>query len=438
MQFLETLFYFIVTLGILVFVHELGHFLAAKLTGMRVDRFSIGFPPRAFGKQIGDTDYCVSWVPIGGYVKIAGMIDESFDTDFAGTPPQPWEFRAKPIWQRVVVLSAGVLMNLVLAVLIYWGVNYVQGKTVYETTEIGYVAVGSAAEEAGIQSGDRVLRINESVTTNWEEVVGNLYFESLGDDVTMLVLRSGREHEILIPRNDIPEAGPGAFGILPKDTELFIRSVDSGAPADKLGLMPQDVLLALDGTPVRFDSSLINIVKSHAEKPMAVEWRRGDSVMSGTTTPTEDGRIGISFGARYTGPIKRVEYSFLQALPAGLNEIATVSGLFLKHIGQIITGKAAFSKSVGGPIRIAQMASQSAELGLITYFRFMALLSISLAIINIMPVPALDGGHILLLSIEGVFRREIPVRVKIGIQKAGFLLLLAFMAFVVYNDIVHY
>jgi regulator of sigma E protease len=438
MQFLETLFYFVITLGILVFVHELGHFIAAKLTGMRVDRFSIGFPPRAFGKQIGETDYCVSWIPIGGYVKIAGMIDESFDTDFTDKPPQPWEFRAKPIWQRMVVLSAGVIMNIILAILIYWGVNYVQGKTVYETTEIGYVAAGSSAAGAGIQPGDRVLRINESATTNWEEVIGNLYFESLGDDVTMLVLRNGEEHEILIPRNAIPETGPSAFGIVPKETELFIRTVDQGAPADELGLKPLDVLLTLDGTPVRFDSSLINIVKSHAGTPLAIEWKRGDSVMSGTTTPTEEGRIGISFGARYTGPIKRIEYSFFQALPAGFNEIVTVSGLFLHHIGQLITGKVAFSKSVGGPIRIAQMASQSAELGMLTYFRFMALLSISLAIINIMPVPALDGGHILLLSIEGVFRREIPVRVKIGIQKAGFLLLLAFMAFVVYNDIVHY
>jgi len=438
MQFLETLFYFVVTLGILVFVHEFGHFIAAKLTGMRVDRFSIGFPPRAFGKQIGDTDYCVSWVPIGGYVKIAGMIDESFDTDFIAKPPQPWEFRAKPIWQRMVVLAAGVCMNILLAVLVYWGVNYVQGRTVYETTEIGYVATGSSAAGVGIQPGDRVLRINESAVTHWEEVIGNLYFESLGSDVRMTVLRNGEDVEILIPRDAIPEAGPGAFGIAPEATELFVRTVEPGAPADRLGLMPEDVFLTLDGMPVRFDSSLINIVTSHAGTPLLVEWQRGDSVMSGTTTPTAEGRIGISFGTRYTGPVRRIEYSFLQALPAGLNEIVHVTGLFLKHIGQIITGKAAFSKSVGGPIRIAQMASQSAELGLLIYFRFMALLSISLAIINIMPVPALDGGHILMLSIEGVFRREIPVRVKIGIQRAGFLLLLAFMAFVLYNDIVHY
>ncbi|MCK5572265.1 MAG: RIP metalloprotease RseP [Bacteroidetes bacterium] len=438
MQFLETLFYFIVTLGILVFVHELGHFIAAKLTGMRVDRFSIGFPPRAFGKQIGDTDYCVSWVPIGGYVKIAGMIDESFDTEFSSKQPEPWEFRAKPIWQRMIVLSAGVFMNIVLAILIYWGVNYVQGRTVHETTEVGYVAKDSPASAAGIQPGDRVLRINETTVSTWEALLENLFIENLGDDVTMTVLRTGLEIEILIPHNSMPEAGPAGFGIIPEETELFVRTVDPGMPADQMGLMPLDVLLKLGGAPVRFDSSVIKIVQSHAGQPLEVEWKRGDTVMTGTTTPTEEGRIGISFGARYTGPVKKIEYTLFEALPEGIKEIVTVSGLFLQNIGQIITGKTAFSKSVGGPIRIAQMASQSAEIGLLAYFRFMALLSISLAIINILPVPALDGGHILLLSIEGATRREIPVGVKLGIQKVGVFLLLAFMAFVVYNDIVHY
>src|SRR5512136_2637880 len=134
MDFFPTLFYFLVVIGILVLVHELGHFLAAKLCGMRVDRFSIGFPPRAFGKQFGETDYCVSWIPIGGYVKIAGMIDESFDTEFLQSEPQPWEFRAKPIWQKVIVLSAGVIMNILLAIAIFWGINVVQGKTVRDTT----------------------------------------------------------------------------------------------------------------------------------------------------------------------------------------------------------------------------------------------------------------------------------------------------------------
>ena len=156
------IFYTGITLGVLVFVHEFGHFIAAKLSGMRVDRFSIGFPPRAFGKKVGDTDYCISWLPLGGYVKIAGMVDESMDTDFANTEPQPWEFRAKPMWKRMVVICAGVVMNLILAVIIFWNIHYVRGKDTMETTEIGYVADSSAAQRAGILPGDHVFSMYNS------------------------------------------------------------------------------------------------------------------------------------------------------------------------------------------------------------------------------------------------------------------------------------
>ncbi|HXG38750.1 MAG TPA: RIP metalloprotease RseP, partial [Bacteroidota bacterium] len=175
MEFLNTLFYFVITIGILVFIHELGHFLAAKLFKMRVERFSIGFPPRAFGKQIGETDYCVSWIPIGGYVKIAGMIDESMDTEFINQPPQPWEFRAKPIWQRMIVISAGVIMNILLAIVIFWGILLYQGKTVRPITEIGYVAPESPAAAAGFQRGDKILSINEKPVNYWDDVETYIY-----------------------------------------------------------------------------------------------------------------------------------------------------------------------------------------------------------------------------------------------------------------------
>ena len=145
-----------------MFVHEFGHFITAKLCGMRVDRFSIGFPPRAFGKQVGDTDYCISWIPIGGYVKIAGMIDESFDTDYLAQPPQPWEFRAKPVWQKMLVISGGVIMNILLAIVIFWGINYVQGNIIRETTEIGIGGRRKSGPEGRPPRGRQVLRINGS------------------------------------------------------------------------------------------------------------------------------------------------------------------------------------------------------------------------------------------------------------------------------------
>ncbi len=438
MAILETIFYFIVTLGVLVFVHELGHFLAAKLCRMRVDRFSIGFPPRAFGKRIGDTDYCVSWIPIGGYVKIAGMIDESFDTEFLESEPQPWEFRSKPIWQRMFVISAGVIMNIVLAVVIFWGINYAQGKVVRETTEIGYVTQESPAEKAGLLKGDKVVSINGHNVQYWDDIAKLIYIDTMGDDVVFTVDRDGKPVERHVARSSIPEPTDAAFGIVPTQTEIVVSMVSSGMPADKVGLQPLDVLLTLNGQPIQYDLKVKNIVKANADKPIPIVWRRDGKEISGTITPTNDGLIGIQYGARYIGPVTRMEYTLLQAFPEGVKELAAMSVLFVRQMGQLVTGKVAFAQSVGGPIKIAQMATQSAELGVISYFGFMALLSISLAFLNILPVPALDGGHLVFLAYEGIFRREIPAKIKMIIQQAGFVLLLAFMAFVVVNDIINF
>jgi regulator of sigma E protease len=438
MQLLETLFYFVVTLGVLVFVHELGHFLAAKMCGMRVDRFSIGFPPRAFGKTIGDTDYCVSWIPLGGYVKIAGMIDESFDTEHLDRPVEPWEFRAKPIWQRSIVLSAGVTMNLILAVLIFWAINYHQGRIVRETTEISYVQEESPAAKGGIRAGDKIVRINDRAVTNWDQILSEVYIETAGSDVLLTVLRDGKETQLIIPRNTIPDPGQAPLGIVPPYTKVLVTTVEPGKPASTLGLKPGDTLVSLAGTPLRYDEKVREIVRAHAGRELAVEWERGDSLRRGTLFPTDEGKIGISYSAAYTGPVTRTQYSLLQALPQGVKDTYRASGLFIQQIAQLITGKSSFSQSVGGPIRIAQLATQTAELGFLTYLGFMALLSISLAILNILPFPVLDGGHLVFLFYEGIFRREIPVKVKLGIQKAGLVILLAFMAFVLYNDILHF
>lgn len=438
MQILETVFYLIITLGVLVFVHEFGHFVAAKIFRMRVDRFSIGFPPRAFGKQIGETDYCVSWIPIGGYVKIAGMIDESLDTEHLDRPPEPWEFRAKPVWQRIVVICAGVFMNIVLAVGIFWGINYHQGKIVRETTEIGYVQEESPAARIGLRAGDRVVRINDTPVTNWDQILSEIYVGYAGTDIRMVVLRNGRETELAITRSEIPEPGTRLFGIVPSQTKVVVSSVSPGDPADRLGLRPGDVIISLGGTPIRYDEKVREIVRAHANRSLEVEWMRGDSVMKGTLIPTGDGKIGIYYGAAYNGPVTHVQYSLIEAFPQGVKEVANASALFIQQIGQIITGKSSFSQSVGGPIRIAQIATQTAELGIITYLGFIALLSVSLAILNILPFPALDGGHLVFLIYEGIFRREIPVRIKLGLQKAGMILLLAFMAVVVFNDILHF
>jgi regulator of sigma E protease len=435
MQVLETILYFVITLGVLVFVHEFGHFITAKLCGMRVDRFSIGFPPRAFGKTFGETDYCVSWIPIGGYVKIAGMIDESFDTEFLAQAPQPWEFRAKPVWQRMLVISGGVIMNILLAVAIFWGINYIQGKLVRETTEIGMVLDGSPAAKAGFHAGDQVVKINGTAVNDWDAILSAIYLDNAGDDVDFQVVRQGEHTTVHVPRTAIPDPSESAFGIIPRHTEVMVSTVQAGMPADKLGLKPGDVLVAINGTILGADTQVKPLIQANAGKPMVMDWMRSGQKLSGTTTPTSDGLIGISYSLHYNGPVRKVEYSILESFPRAWSDVFSVSVLFAKQVGQMIAGKIAFSQSVGGPIKIAQMATQTAELGILTYLGFMALLSMSLAILNFLPFPALDGGHMVFLVYEAVFHREIPVKVRMALQKAGFVLLLAFMAFVVYNDL---
>jgi regulator of sigma E protease len=435
MAILNTILYTAITLGVLIFVHELGHFLAAKLTGMRVDRFSIGFPPRAFGKKIGETDYCISWIPLGGYVKIAGMVDESFDTDFANQAPRPWEFRARPMWARMLVISAGVIMNVLLAVVIFWVINLSSGKFIKETTEIGYVISGSLADKAGLMAGDRIVSINGDPVSHWEQVQSSIFVDNFGSPITIDVQRSGQLVKATLPPLRTQDQAEQTLGIVEAHTKTVIQDVQIGRPAEGLGLKQGDEIRAINGIPIANRAQMISLVQSNAGVPIELTWKRGEETMSGTVTPDETGRIGVSLQSYYTGPVTRIDYTVIGALGAGFQDIARSVDMVVKTVGHIIGGRASFKESFGGPIAIAQLATQSAEMGLLTYMAFMALLSMSLAILNILPIPALDGGHLLMLSIEAVFRREIPHRVKLTIQQAGFILLLAFMAFIIYNDL---
>src|SRR3989338_86520 len=437
MELLSTLFYFAVSIGILVFIHEFGHFAAAKLFGMRFERFSIGFPPRAFGKQIGETDYCVSWIPIGGYVKIAGMVDESMDNDFLSRPPEPWEFRSKPVWQRAVVMSAGVIMNLLLAIGIFWGIVYTQGRVVRPVTEIGYVVPDSPAEKKGFRAGDRIVSVNERNVQHWDEIESIMYAETMGQDLTILVQRASETLTFSVLRDDLPDLTEERFGIYPAGLVPVVTAVQAGRPAETIGLAPGDTIQTVGGVVVSY-ASLPQVIRKNASHEVTITWKRGDTLMRAAVTPTSEGIIGISLSAVYRGPMQRRTFGLLEAFPVGVREVWFTSGLFFKNILQLFTGEASLSRSVGGPVRIAQMANRSAESGVVSFLGFVALLIISLALLNILPFPALDGGHLLFLSYEAIFRREIPNRVKIALQQAGIVLLLVFMAFVLYNDVVNF
>ncbi|MBS4027273.1 MAG: RIP metalloprotease RseP [Ignavibacteriales bacterium] len=554
MAIINSVLFFIIAIGILVLIHELGHFLAAKLSGMRVDRFSLGFPPRAFGFQWGSkrlqqkflrdirntlmshitfhsihnklseekitstheetlnfltqvfsieeneqkirtvdgeqsrnqvrllmneehfpehireefrdsifqtfsadqnlvddfrelldiqdvkkfkqhyaTDYCLSWLPIGGFVKINGMIDESFDTDFLQHTPKPWEFRARPMWQRMFVITAGVIMNLLLAIGIFWWVNFSQGKTVYETTQI-IVQPKSAAAKSGLNRGDKILTINNSPVSNWNEIFETMQLTLVNtpehQQIEFTVERSGTQTTIPIDRKNLSEG----FGIFPMGIFPKVRLVDAGKPAEQIGLLSNDIITKINSDEVDF-FSLSEIVHSNAGKTIQIEWKRNGKFYSSNVTVLPEGRIGITLDTANSVPTKRLEYGLLEALPVGIAYGIKICEISYTNLWQIATGNVSFKQSLAGPVRIAQMSAQAAESGIEPFLTFIALLSISLAIINIFPFPALDGGHLMFLIYEAIFRREIPVKVKLVIQQAGFYMLLMLMAFILYNDI---
>lgn len=448
---MDYIIYFAITIGILVFVHEFGHFAAAKLCGMRADVFAIGFGKRLFGwnkikgftfgelpKDFdgqGNTDYRLCLLPLGGYVKIAGMVDESMDVEFADREPKPYEFRAKPTWMKVVVITAGVIMNLALAWIIFWGRNYLQEKPITKTTTIGYVIPESAADSIGFKPGDKVLTINGKIVNSWEELNQELFINTIGEDLSLQIERQGDIETIAFSRTMIPEEAADRF-LLPEGlTRPTINEVMENSPAEMAGILPGDVFLKLNNDPVYTSYQATEIIRSNQEKSIDVLIAREKDTLNIAVTPGSDGIIGIAIGERFTGEIEYQTYGFFESIYYGWLDIKMMTELTFRMLGKVIGGDIEFGKAFGGPVKIAQFAARSADSGIVSFLYFLALLSLSLAIINILPFPVLDGGHLIIILIEGITKKEIPVKVKIAIQNTGFVILLLLMAFIIYNDI---
>ncbi len=441
MEIFNSILYFLITIIILVFVHEFGHFVAAKLCRMRVDKFYLFFDffnLRLFKFVKGDTEYGIGVFPLGGYVKVAGMIDESMDTEFINREPQPWEFRSKPVWQRMFVITAGVIMNTLLAFLIFFIIVIVQGKSRMDTTTVGYVSVNSVANKSGILPGDKIISVNSHNVQYWDEVKAAIFIESMGEDLTIGFIRNGESKSVFIPRSELRDINERSFGLFVENMVPEISQVSPDKPAGKLGLQPGDIIIEADGKAITHSQQFVDIIKLNANKEFSLKWLRGGTEMNGSIKPDPaDSTIGVNV-FKYAGSIKNIKYNVFTAIPEGFKDLWNYGVvLFLKSIWKIIKGDIAFSKAVGGPVKIAQYAGQSAEGGLFSFLGFMAMLSITLAIINILPFPALDGGHFMFLLFEAVFRKPVSHKVQIVVQNVGFVLLMLFMAFVVYNDIRH-
>lgn len=447
----DSVIYFIITIGILVFVHELGHFLAARMCKMRTDAFAIGFGQRLFGwNQVngftfgtldkdldlqGHTDYKLCLLPLGGYVKIAGMVDESFDTKFANQEPKPYEFRAKPTYQKLFVITAGVMMNLTLAVMVFWGINFFQGKQVAKTTSIGIVADTTLAYEAGFRSYDEILSINNKEVSDWEGLLNTLLIDNLGEDVVVEVNRDGTQTEFTASKDVLSKAAQET-SFFPIETKPLISSVMPDSPAESAGLESGDVFLKIDSANTNSTQEVIDIISSNSNVELDLKLLRNEDTVMVAVTPDENGLIGIAIGDAYIGKVDYKDYGLGESLVKSVSNIGGYTALTFKMLGSVIKGDVAFESSFGGPVKIAKFASQSADQGIVPFLLFLAMLSLSLAIINILPFPVLDGGHMVIILIEGIIRREIPIKLKLAIQNFGFVILLMLMAYIIYTDIV--
>ena len=449
---MDYIIYFAITIGILVFIHELGHFLAAKLTGMRADVFAVGFGKRLFGynKKIGftlgdlpkdfdgegNTDYRLSMLPLGGYVKIAGMVDESFDTEFAKTEPQPYEFRSKNFLQKTFVITAGVIMNLLLAILIFWGSNFFKGKPVTYTTTVGFVKTDSPADSLGFMKSDVIQSINGVAVETWDGIRNEIYINTIGENLNIKVLRNGVEEKLFIPRNKIPDIEKKGELITPEGYRPYVAEVVSDSPAETAGLLSGDIFLSINGQSLGNSSEFIQIVSQNAGVELNTQILRGTDTLGLAVIPGSDGKIGIAINDIFEGKTEYKTFGFFESFYVAGADLINLTKVTFSVASKVIGGQVEFGKAFGGPVRIAQLAAKSADVGIESFLFFLAVLSLSLALINIMPFPVLDGGHLLMIIIETISRREIPVKVKIAINNTGFVLLLLLMAFIIYNDII--
>lgn len=420
---------FAFVLGVLVFVHEFGHYAVAKLFRVRVEVFSLGFGKRLWGFRRGDTDYRLSLLPLGGYVKMAGenpMEDRTGD---------PGEFMSHPRWQRFLIAIAGPAMNILLAIVVLTGVNMVHYERP-QPAEIGWVAAGSPAEKAGIQPGDKIIKIQDVQNPSWDQAVERVMVNP-GQFIDLTVRRGD---SVFDTRLKPQVSGPDRVGDAGwEETEAaLIGSVDPLLPAAKAGILPGDTIVALNHVPVRSIQEVIKRLQEAKSDPVAVTVLREGKDLDFTVRPEladigtgeKRYRIGIAPGQR-----KIVEkLPFTEAMAVSFAECERNSSLIFELVRKMFEGKNSI-KQMSGPIGIMKVSFAAAKLGWPWLLQIMALISINLAVFNLFPIPILDGGLMLMLLIEGIMRRDIKQEIKERVYQAAFVFLLLFAAVVIYNDV---
>ncbi|HQQ01797.1 MAG TPA: RIP metalloprotease RseP [Bacteroidales bacterium] len=422
----------ILGLSILVILHELGHFLAARAFKIRVEKFYLFFDAgnfKLFSFKKGETEYGIGWLPLGGYVKISGMIDESMDKEQLKLPPQPWEFRSRPAWQRLIVMVAGVFVNLILGILIF-GFTLLQYEKSYlplsEVNKDGIYA-SSKGKEIGFETGDKIISINGKPIERFKDAQSvDVLFGS-----TFEVERNGKIVSVEIPEDFYRSeaSSRGVRFIEPLNFPFRIDSVIPALPAANAGLAKSDKMLKIDSIEIKSYGQFKELISTSAGRELTIQVLRGNDTLQKQLTVDSSGIIGILASIPYT----QTPYDFGKALSYGYKDAMDMLSANIKGLGKIISGEEKASESLQGPIGIAQIYGSQWIWAKFWYIT--GLLSLILAFMNILPIPALDGGHVLFLLIEIVTRRKPSDKVLEYAQMAGMIILLGIMVFAIGNDI---
>ena len=445
-----TIVAFIVVIGVLIFVHELGHFLAAKALGVQVLRFSLGIGPpvRALSVRRGETEYCLSWLPIGGYVSMATLEEQGAAQALEGgaatvriDPERVFERR--PVWARAIILLAGVTMNAMFAVIAFAALAGTRGVDRTQTTQIDSVWVAElpagAAALGTLQRGDRIVAVNGAPVTSWEALLEGLF--TLPPPVTVQIEGRPAPLTLTVPLDEA--ARTALVGALDPLFSPVIDQVQTGAPAQRAGLRAGDRVVAVDGVPVNSWYQFTRIVRGSEGRSLSIEVERDGARQTLTLTPERrsviDPHTGKSLMGGFLGvgpraPVVHERFGFAGAVAEGTRRSVRVGGQVLGAVVGLVTGRVSV-RELGGPIRIGQVSGEAARLGVGALVTLMAVLSINLAILNLLPIPVLDGGGLLFLLAEAIRRKPFSVELRARLTNVGLIVVAAIMLFAISNDV---
>jgi regulator of sigma E protease len=430
----ENVLWLLVLIGVMIMIHELGHFWAARFFDVKVEAFSFGFGPRLFGFRRGDTDYRFSLILFGGYVKMAGEQPSDESTQ------DPRSLLAKPRWQRLIIAFAGPFMNIVLAIGLVTGLFMIKFPKISDAdmeAVIGHVVPDSPAAKAGIQDGDRIVKLDGKPDPTWEDV-GLKELAGAYRPMYLTIERGGKRFDATVTPTLSERSGVGFAGWDGRG-QIQLGAVEANMPADKAGLKKGDLLIAVNGQPIHSQFKFQEITKNSGGKPIEIEYQRDGQTMHVTVTPVF---AKVDAPARWMiGVIPTPKFNLITtrlSFPEALNESVRQNSKGALLIVQVLKGmveRRMSTKNLTGPIGMGSMAGEAAREGPSAFFVLMSTVSLNLAIFNLLPIPILDGGVILMLLVEMTMQRDLSLNVKEAVFKVGFVCIMAIVAFVLYNDI---